>query len=249
MDRQTSYRMLLNRVIQFVRPRPRSIPLSVDGILSSSAGRSVVERFNDLYYSGGAARNLNWRGVEIIKNPCDLWMMVELLQRLRPSVLIETGTHLGGSALFYADIARTIEIDCTVVTIDYNPKWSLDPSTRGVTSLIGYSTDDRVLDQVREIVSRRSSPGSHVIATLDAGHSEEVVSAELELYAQLVTKDSYLIAEDTNINGHPSFASHGPGPWEAVERFLKTHENYIADEECQRFLLTFNPSGWLRRIA
>ena len=240
-------RLLVNRIVRFVRPKPQRIPLTVDQIMASSAGLSTVEKFNDLYYSGGAARNLNWRGVEIIKNPCDLWMMMELFQKLRPRILIETGTHLGGSALFYADMLKTLGIDCTVVTIDYNPKWTVDPTQFGVRSLVGYSTDDKIVAQVRELVASKAANG-HVMVTLDAGHSEDVVSEELRVYGPLVTKGSYLIAEDTNVNGHPSFAQHGPGPWEAVDKFLKTSQDFVVDLDCQRFLLTFNPRGWLRRV-
>ncbi len=242
-------RLLLNRVVQFVRPRPRAIPLTVDQVLASTASLSIVERFNDLFYTGGAARNLSWRGVEIIKNPCDLWMMVELFQKLRPRVLIETGTHLGGSALFYADILRVLEIDCKVVTIDYNPKWTVDPVSRGVSSLVGYSTDDAILQKVRAIVAERcKAPVDHCMVTLDAGHSEEVVSKELDTYGDLVTVGSYIIAEDSNVNGHPSFKEHGPGPWEAVDKFLKKTGRFVVDRDCERFLLTFNPRGWLRRV-
>ncbi len=244
----TNRGLFLHRIVELLRPKPRSIPLSVDEILGSSAGRPLVDQFNDLYYVAGAAGNLSWRGVEIIKNPCDLWMMVELFQRLRPVVLIETGTHLGGAALFYADITRTLGIDCQVITIDYKPKWgAIDPVANGVTSLVGYSTDAGILRQVRELIAAR--PKGHVLVTLDAGHTEEVVAGELELYSPLVTLGSYLIAEDTNLNGHPSFADFGPGPWEAVEKFLSRRKDFVVDPECERFLLTFNPRGWLKRIA
>jgi cephalosporin hydroxylase len=239
----------MNRVVRFVRPKGRPIPLNVDDILNSNTARSVVERFNDLCYTGGSGGNLNWRGVEIIKNPCDLWMMVELFQRLRPCAVVETGTHQGGAALFYADILGLLGIDCAVATIDYNPKWSVDPAARGVRSLIGYSTDDKIVSQVRSIVAeRRSQRDGHVMFTLDAGHSEDVVLKELELYSPLVTVGSYVIAEDTNVNGHPSFRNHGPGPWEAVEKFLTAHPDFVADRDCERFLLTYNPRGWLRRV-
>lgn len=60
-------------------------------------------------------------------------MIVELFQHVKPSVLIETGTHRGGSAPFYADI-----------TIDINPKWSFDPADKGIISIVGYSSDESV---------------------------------------------------------------------------------------------------------
>jgi cephalosporin hydroxylase len=240
--------MLFNRVIQFLRPKPRVLPLSVDDVLASNAARSVVERFVDFYYSGGTAGNLRWNGVDIIKNPCDLWMMLELFQRIRPRVLVETGTHFGGSALFYADLLRTLGIDCLVVTIDINPKWSIDPVTRGIESLVGYSTDASIVDSVRRVVEKTAGE-KPVMVALDSDHSENNVAKELDIYADFVTPGSYLVVEDTIVNGHPCFPSHGPGPWEAVDKFLEKRKDFVVDVECQRFLLTFNPRGWLRRAG
>ena len=74
------------------------------------------------------------------------------------------------------------------------------------------------------------------------------MTKELETYGQLITPGSYIIAEDSHVNGHPSFPSHGPGPWEAVEKFLAQTTDFVVDTDCERFLLTFNPRGWLRRV-
>jgi cephalosporin hydroxylase len=71
----------------------------------------------------------------------------------------------------------------------------------------------------------------------------------LELYAPLVTSGSFLIVEDTNVNGHPVLDSWGPGPWEAVEDFLAGHPEFVREESCEKFLLTYNPGGYLRKVA
>jgi cephalosporin hydroxylase len=70
----------------------------------------------------------------------------------------------------------------------------------------------------------------------------------MRLYSRFVTPGSYLVVEDTNVNGHPSFPAHGPGPWEAVQEFLASTDAFEVDRNCERFLLTFNPGGWLRRV-
>ena len=242
-------RMLANRVVNFARPKPQMIPLTAGQILADNQGKDLVERMNDLLYSSGAGGALNWKGMQFLKTPCDLWMYVELLQRLRPAALVETGTHQGGSATFFADMAATLGIPCTVVTVDINPKWSYDPTTKGIVSLIGYSTDEKIAEQVRAAVGQALArhPG-HVLVTLDSDHSEANVLRELALYAPLVTAGSYLVVEDTNVNGHPSFPTHGPGPYEAVEKFLAQGPSFAVDLECQRFLLTSNPRGWLKRV-
>jgi cephalosporin hydroxylase len=39
-----------------------------------------------------------------------------------------------------------------------------------------------------------------------------------------------------------------PGPLQAVECFLATTDEFEIDRERERFLITFNPSGYLRRV-
>ncbi|MDO8500606.1 MAG: CmcI family methyltransferase [Gemmatimonadaceae bacterium] len=244
MSRQS----LFTRALNYLRPAPVWKPLSVTQILADQRALGIVEQFRDLYYRSGVSGDLRWRGARLIKNPCDLWMTLELFQRIRPRVVVETGTHEGGSALFYADLARVLGITTTVITVDPNPKWSVDPEAAGIVSIRGYSTDPKIIQRVREEVSRLKSDGA-VMVFLDSEHSADNVFAELETYAPLVTRGSYLIVEDTNVNGHPSFPEHGPGPWEAVDRFLATSPPFEPDPDCERFLLTFNPRGWLRRTG
>ena len=239
----------MQRAINFARPAPSYRPFTVDQLLNNQASRDLIERFSDVYYKSGAPPELNWRGDTILKNPCDLWMIVELLQRIRPTVVIETGTHRGGSASFYADMLKLIGVQATIITVDLNPKWSFDPADKCIESIVGYSSDANVQNQVRSAVDRAlvARPGP-VMAMLDSEHSEANVSQELRLVAPFVTLGSYLIVEDTNVNGHPSSPEHGPGPWEAVDKFLAARTDFIADRECERFLLTFFPRGWLKRV-
>jgi cephalosporin hydroxylase len=242
---------LTRRVKEFLRPRPRYLPLTPEEILRSSSARDLVAGFNDLFYTSSVAGELQWGGARMLKNPCDLWVVVELLQKLRPVALVETGTFHGGSACFYADLCRLFEIDCSIVTIDPDPRWDVDPQTRGIVSLRGRSTDPRIVGKVRALVDealRRRADGA-VMVTLDSDHSEENVFREMEAFGPLVTRGSYLIVEDTNVNGHPSDPGHGPGPWEAVTRFLAAHPDFEVDTSCERFLLTYNPRGWLRRVS
>ena len=242
-------RRFLQRLVNFVRPTPQFLPIQVEQILRNAQSLDVIEKFNDFYYTSGTGGDLNWRGTPMIKNPCDIWMIIELFQKLRPSVIIETGTHKGGSASFYADILKALEIKTDVITIDINPKWNFEPTTKNIHSVVGYSIDAdsvSVVDRiVRDVLGSR--PG-HVLVMLDSEHSEANVFAELNIYSKFVTLGSYLIVEDTNVNGHPSLPSHGAGPWEATEKFLEQNSDFQRDSECQRFLLTYNPGGWLKRV-
>ena len=239
----------INRVINFIRPKPRYMPLSVSDVLANAESNGIVEQFNNFYYSAGIASDLNWGGAPMIKNPCDVWMIIELFQELRPSVLIETGTHHGASATFYTDILNSLNIQCEVITVDINPKWHFDPKSKNIHSIVGYSTDLTIFSRVKNITNSIliNNPGN-VMVLLDSDHCEENVLAELNLYSELVNLGSYIIVEDTNVNGHPSAPSHGPGPYEATDKFLYGNTSFKRDLKCQKFLLTFNPGGWLRRI-
>jgi cephalosporin hydroxylase len=84
---------------------------------------------------------------------------------------------------------------------------------------------------------------------LDSDHSETHVRNELMAYADLVTPGSYLIVEDTNVNGHPAYPSHGPGPMEALDWFLTTRSDFSVDKSKQRYHLTLNPRGYLKKAA
>jgi cephalosporin hydroxylase len=87
------------------------------------------------------------------------------------------------------------------------------------------------------------------MVSLDSDHRAAHVQKELELYSPLVTPGMYLVVEDMHFNGYPILPKFGPGPTEAVEAFLKTNPPFERDRTRERFLLTFNPGGYLRRTA
>lgn len=93
------------------------------------------------------------------------------------------------------------------------------------------------------------STSTTVMTVLDSDHTMDHVLHELRAYGPLVTKDSYLVVEDTNINGHPVLPAWGPGPREAVDRYLAETDEFLIDERREKFLLTFNPRGFLKRIT
>ena len=70
----------------------------------------------------------------------------------------------------------------------------------------------------------------------------------MRAYSGLVSVGCYLIVEDTNLNGHPVLPDHGPGPMEAVEAFLPVAPEFEVDGSRERFMLTLNPGGFLKRV-
>jgi cephalosporin hydroxylase len=117
------------------------------------------------------------------------------------------------------------------------------PAHERVTYLTGSSADPEVVARVRELVG----DAAPVLVILDSDHSRDHVLEELHLYSPLVSPGSYLIVEDTNVNGHPVRPKFGPGPMEAVSEFLPGASEFSLDLEREKFFLTFNPRGFLRK--
>ena len=72
--------------------------------------------------------------------------------------------------------------------------------------------------------------------------------AEFALYAPLVPLGSYVVMEDTIVNGHPVWPSFGPGPFEAARQSLAARDDFVPDLDLERAGLTFNPQGFLKRV-
>jgi len=85
------------------------------------------------------------------------------------------------------------------------------------------------------------------LVILDSDHSKAHVLQEMELYAPMISVGSYLIVEDTNLHGHPVLPEFGPGPMEAVAEFLPKNPDFIVDRSREKFFMTFNPGGYLKR--
>ena len=224
--------------------RPRRAPRD-DGepLPNPRLQRAIVDRFHRLYYyDPGTWRDTHWLGVRTLKCPLDLWIYQEMLQELRPQLIIECGTAFGGSAAYLASICDLIGSG-SIVTIDIESKPERPVHPR-IKYVLGSSTDPQIITQVRAMIPA----DGHVLVILDSDHSAGHVKRELAMYAEFVTVGSYLVVEDSNINNHPVLPDFGPGPMEALEGFLRGNSEFVIDEGKQKFLLTFNPRGFLRRI-
>jgi cephalosporin hydroxylase len=204
----------------------------------------IISRFHDLYYrrwlAGGNTIDVSWFGHVVRKCPLDLWIYQELLVRTRPDTIIETGTLFGGSALFMATVLDLIGHG-RVITIDREDKPGRPVHPR-ISYWLGSSVDDSIVAE-----ARKAAGGGRTMVVLDSDHSAAHVFQEIMCYSPLVRVGDYLVVEDTNVNGHPTYPDFGPGPMEAVQRFLSETDEFVIDERCERFLMTLNPKGYLRR--
>jgi cephalosporin hydroxylase len=207
----------------------------------------IINKFHQLYYNSGHQegtwQKTYWFGIPILKCPLDLWIYQEIIFGHRPDVIVESGTMLGGSALYLASICDLVGCGL-VITIDIQAHAGRPQHDR-ITYVTGSSTDDTVVKKVERMIDKQHK----VMVILDSDHSEKHVARELEIYSQLVSPGCYLIVEDTNVNGHPVFPNHGPGPMEAVEKFLQARQDFTVDRDMEKFYLTFNPKGYLKKMV
>lgn len=184
-----------------------------------------------------------WMGVSTVKTPMDMLVLQEIVAETRPALIVETGVWAGGSTLYFANLLDLLEIDGKVIAIDVDMS-AVSPhigSHPKVELIEAGSLEPDVIERVRQEAAGRS-----VMVDLDANHDTEHVLAELRAYAPLVTPHCYLVVEDTWLGGRP-LPEGGPGPGDALERWLGEGQPFEPDRWRERLLLTSNPRGYLRR--
>jgi cephalosporin hydroxylase len=194
-----------------------------------------------------------WLGVPIIQLPEDILMMQELIYKIRPDVILETGTAHGGTAIFYASMLELIGRG-RVVSIDveirkYNRlAIQAHPMSRRITLIDGSSIDDETETRINKLIR----PHDTVLVALDSNHSYHHVRAELERYAKFVSPGSYLVVFD-GVMDIVYDAPNGSSSWEtdnptiAVRDFLEEHPEFEVDPYYNRMRVTYCPGGYLRR--
>lgn len=207
--------------------------------------RTITHQFHKLYYHSPSRPWLNthWLGIPMLKCPLDVWIYQEIIHEIKPDVIIECGTYKGGSALFFAALFDFMKHG-RVITIDIQAD-PQRPKHERITYLLGSTVAPEVVAQVRALIQ----PNETVIAVLDSDHSQSYVLQEMKTYSPLVTPGSYLIVEDTSINGHPVAPQYGPGPMEAVAAFLKESNSFVIDKSREKFFMSFNPNGYLKKTV
>ncbi|PEB52879.1 cephalosporin hydroxylase [Bacillus pseudomycoides] len=204
---------------------------------------NLIEEFHKYYYNSLVwATSTKWLGVPMQKCPLDLFLYQEMIYEIKPDLIIECGTHSGGSALFFSSMLDLIQKG-KIISIDIAPQPNL-PTHPRLTYLQASSISPEAIEKVRSMIN----PGDVVMAILDSDHSKNHVLDELRLYSKFVTIGSYLVAEDTNINGHPVLPNWGPGPMEALEEFLGENNEFVIDESKHKFFVTFHPKGFLYKV-
>jgi cephalosporin hydroxylase len=186
---------------------------------------------------------VSWMGVPFHKNVLDAWIYQELIFKIKPDVIVEIGSENGGSTIYFAHL-----LDCIgkgmVISVDIDRKAYKAKHDR-ITTITGHSSAEWVIEEVH-----RHCKDKIVLINQDGGHSEDQVFRDLTNYSDLVSIGSYFIVEDSLLDlcNEPLRAGISKGPLMAINKFLETNHNFTIDLECERYILTANPSGYLKRI-
>lgn len=197
---------------------------------------AVIVRTNQL-------RDVQWLGHPIWQFPMDAWVLQEVISTLKPGLIVETGTHRGGSAYYFATLLDLLDIPGKVISIDIAAEQEI--AHPRITYLSGSSTDPAIVSQVRE----QAAGAGPVLVILDSDHRAAHVGQELDAYAPIVPVGSLLHIQDGWVDKLKAGRAFGSGPTVAAKEFLAANPAFRRDRELeQRYLLTLHPMGWLRRI-
>ena len=202
----------------------------------------------------------SWMGRPIIQLPEDMIRIQEVIFRVKPDVIIETGVAHGGSLIYYSSLCRAMDRGRVIgIDIEIRPHnraaIEAHPMNDRITLIEGSSTDPDIVARVKSLVA----PGETVLVILDSNHTYAHVSGELEAYAGLVTEGSYIVATDGIMHdladvprGLPAWATDNPTF--AARDFLVGHPEFMLEQPSWPFNesgldqnITHWPGAWLRR--
>ncbi len=180
-------------------------------------------------------------GVQTNKNPTDFWVYQEIIFAMKPDVIVEIGNKYGGATLALAHLCDLMNHGKVIgVDITHN---KIHESVFNHPRITLFEGDACLLfDQVQGLISKDDV----VLVIEDSSHTYENTLNVLNTYSPLIKKDGYFIVED-GICHHGLAVGPKPGPYEAVEQFVRENQAFEIDRTKEDFLITWNPKGFLRR--
>ncbi|OGJ87028.1 MAG: hydroxylase [Candidatus Raymondbacteria bacterium RifOxyA12_full_50_37] len=204
-----------------------------------------------------------WFGRPIIQLPDDILRIQEIIYSIKPDVIIETGVAHGGSLIFYASLCKAIGkgqvIGIDIEIRSHNKKAIEEHELSSyITLLEGSSVAPLLVEEVRQLVAKKET----VLILLDSNHTRQHVLLELEAYAPLVTKGSFIVVTDgimKDLENAPRSQLDWKenNPYNAAREFIAKNHDFIIKEPIWPFnesnglnkhVATYWPGAWLMRI-
>lgn len=219
----------------------------------TQAARDFNTASNKAQYS----YNFTWMGRPIIQYPQDMIAMQELIWRIQPDLIIETGIAHGGSLIYYASLLELIghgEILGIDIDIRAHNRAAIEshPMFKRITMLEGSSVSQETVDKVAKYAAGKRK----IMVSLDSNHTHEHVLQELQFYSSFVSIGSYLVVFDTIVEDLPEgYFKHkrpwgiGNNPKTAVHAFLEGNDHFEIDHSIDhQLLISVAPQGYLKRV-
>jgi cephalosporin hydroxylase len=239
-------RWLYARIAAVSGPAETRPQINVPDHLTADRVEQVSREFTSVYHDlkEQTFGTTTWLQVPLVKTPADMLAFQQIISETRPELIVETGVYVGGSALLFASIQELLGIDGRVIAIDVDLSVVNDRvrDHPHIELIEGSSTDPEIVSRIRS-----EARGKRVMVDLDADHRAHHVLEELRLYSPLVSAGCYLVVEDGFLGGRPVRPDAVPGPSEALEAWLAEEPPFEVDRWRERYLLTQNPRGYLRR--
>lgn len=205
--------------------------------------------------------SFTWMGRPIIQLPDDALRMQELVYRVKPDVIIETGIAHGGSLIFYASLCKMIGkgrvIGVDVEIRSHNRKAIEEHELFPYLALVeGDSVSEKIVDQIASMIKPKES----VLVILDSCHTKEHVLKELAAYSRFVTPGSYIVAMDgikEIVVGAPRTTSDWDwdNPRRAAMEFVEGNPEFVIEQPSFLFnegavdtWVSYSPSGVIKRL-
>lgn len=231
-----------------------------DRILANEKNTELLQAAKDFNTASNKAQysyNFTWMGRPIIQYPQDMIAMQELIWKIKPDLIIETGIAHGGSLIYYASLLELIghgEILGVDIDIREHNRREIEqhPMFKRISMIEGSSVSQETVDKV----AKHAEGKSRIMVSLDSNHTHEHVLQELQMYAPFVSVDSYLVVFDTIVEDLPEGYFKQQRPWgignnpkTALYDFLKENEEFVIDRSIDnKLLISVAPEGYLKRV-
>ena len=189
----------------------------------------------------------SYKDIVCQKNPFDLSLYTKLLWSLKPRTIIEIGSAYGGSALWFADILSSFNLNSHIYSIDIDTS-NIDIQDHRITFIQGslFNLDSLLPDKFFKNLSRP------LLIIEDSSHFYDAPYHVLNFFKSFLEKGEYIIIEDGIVrNLGENYKQYDDGPNKAIEQFIQHNRDFIIDTNYCDFFghnYTWNTNGFLKKI-
>jgi len=231
------------------------------GLYSNEAFEAISRQWVRVGWNQKYTYTFSWMGRPIIQLPEDMFRIQEVLYRVQPDVIVETGVAHGGSLIFYSSICKLIGKGRVIgVDIEIRPHNRSAIEDHELFDRITLIEGDSVAPETVSKVKEQLKPGETVLVVLDSNHTPRHVIKELKSYAGLVSPGSYIITADGIMadlgdvpRGNADWSENNPAT--AARHFAANHPEFVPEQPAWSFCesdlrnnVTHWPNGWLKRL-